>query len=557
MMPRNAQNIGTDVSNEITTASATNSHTLNFSDDAVENSLSEVAKSFHWREFGNGAANGGTGATYADFSRLQNPEDDVAYVMDDGLTSMSGNDNSAHTNYIDWYTGGGDTVFITFIGTGISFEADPQAVHAGITNGVYAQNLPYGTHILKLQRSSPYDVWVDGVQLSSAATSSSDHIGSKFITFHQPKMPPIPEDAGIVADYMLMADFVAQTSESVENISKGVRLTAPSRDMFYSRSAGSFVSNPFAPELEASQFHINCWQGNASGTETRILPVFGDSFCMTFSTNSDTNTTAMPLTAGSAGTTALDNWTLTSGGSSVTSLSAAGSLVCAASSAKGFVCAKAGASVELGIQQLKSVGTIASGGYHYQRTYGVHTPIHTSHHYQPFETPYLYELIGGDRNMEQTNLVVTPDGKTWDQVTRDTSYISNLCVVTTTNEEDANHDEMLKYWDLWRGTHNVVVKSVIKNFAISYDRLICLVDGWYHFRLELFSNSDISSSDWARVMINNERLTQSYQHDTSELKVVYCSASGFIKRGDNITIRGAARGGDEETSRFEITKMEK
>ena len=253
----------------------------------------------------------------------------------------------------------------------------------------------------------------------------------------------------------------------------------------------------------------------------------------------------------------MDNWTLTSGGSSVTSLSAAGSLVCAASSAKGFVCAKAGASVELGIQQLKSVGTIASGGYHYQRTYGVHTPIHTSHHYQPFETPYLYELIGGDRNMEQTNLVVTPDGKTWDQVTRDTSYISNLCVVTTTNEEDANHDEMLKYWDLWRGTHNVVVKSVIKNFAISYDRLICLVDGWYHFRLELFSNSDISSSDWARVMINNERLTQSYQHDTSELKVVYCSASGFIKRGDNITIRGAARGGDEETSRFEITKMEK
>ena len=36
MMPANAQNLGTTDSNEITTASATNSHTINFSDDAIE-----------------------------------------------------------------------------------------------------------------------------------------------------------------------------------------------------------------------------------------------------------------------------------------------------------------------------------------------------------------------------------------------------------------------------------------------------------------------------------------------------------------------------------------
>ena len=28
------------------------------------------------------------------------------------------------------------------------------------------------------------------------------------VTFHQPKKPPIPEDAVVIADYMLMADFV-------------------------------------------------------------------------------------------------------------------------------------------------------------------------------------------------------------------------------------------------------------------------------------------------------------------------------------------------------------
>ena len=567
MMPRNAQNIGNNnasgsagvASNEITTASATNAHTINFSDDVIENSLSEVAKDYYLREFGNGAANGGTGATYADFSML-NTTDDVAYVMDDGLTSASGNSLSANGE-MSAALGGSEGVYITFIGTGISWKGWDYA-SANQENIVIAQNLPYGTHIAKIYRdgSNGMLAYVDNIQVYYKAGANNDNLfqSTKGFAFHQPKKPPVPEDACILADYMLMADFVAQTSEGVENVSKGVRLIAPSRDMFYDRSAGSFHPGPFVPEIGASQFHINCWQGNASGTETRILPVFGDSFCMTFATNSDTNTTAMPLTAGSAGTTALNNWTLTSGGSSVTSLSAAGSLVSAASNAKGFVCAKAGASVDLGIQQLKSVGTIASGGYHYQRTFGVHTPIHTSSHYQTFETPFLKELVGGDRNMEQNNLIVTADGKSWDEVTRDTSYIGNLKVVITTSAEDPNNDLMFKEgWDDWRGTHTNVIYTFNKDFAIAYDRVLCLVGGWYQFRLIFFTNSDTSSSDWAQIRINNNRLTQSYQHDTSELKVVYCSASGFIKRGDYITIHGAARGGDEETCRFEITKLEK
>jgi hypothetical protein len=37
-------------------------------------------------------------------------------------------------------------------------------------------------------------------------------------------MPPIPEDAVVLADYMLMADFVGATSGGIGNISKGVRM---------------------------------------------------------------------------------------------------------------------------------------------------------------------------------------------------------------------------------------------------------------------------------------------------------------------------------------------
>ena len=61
MMPRNAQNYGTAAHTEITQsalngASTTNTDIINFSDDAVENSLSEVAKAFNLFEFGNGGA---------------------------------------------------------------------------------------------------------------------------------------------------------------------------------------------------------------------------------------------------------------------------------------------------------------------------------------------------------------------------------------------------------------------------------------------------------------------------------------------------------------------
>ena len=94
MMPPNAQNKNGTASAEITTPSATNTAFLPaFSDDAIDNSQAEVAKTFHTREFGNGNANGGTGATYADASMLSGTANDVAYVMDDGLTSLSGDDS--------------------------------------------------------------------------------------------------------------------------------------------------------------------------------------------------------------------------------------------------------------------------------------------------------------------------------------------------------------------------------------------------------------------------------------------------------------------------------
>ena len=85
MMPPNARSIansasltngtekGDDSAGTSRAAVANNTFYPTFTDQAIDHSQAEVAKTFHWREFGNGNANGGsvtgsTGGSYKDFS---------------------------------------------------------------------------------------------------------------------------------------------------------------------------------------------------------------------------------------------------------------------------------------------------------------------------------------------------------------------------------------------------------------------------------------------------------------------------------------------------------
>ena len=78
--------------------------------------------------------------------------------------------------------------------------------------------------------------------------------------------------------------------------------------------------------------------------------------------------------------------------------------------------------------------------------------------------------------MEQNNLVVTPDGKTWDEVTRDTSYIGKGCLSCTT---DTVFADAFCIFDEWRGNRLNGRHYFNKDFAISRDRVICLKAGQY------------------------------------------------------------------------------
>ena len=524
MMPPNAQNISTTAAAEITTPSATNTAYLPaFSDDAVDHSLAEVAKTFHVREFGNGAANGGTGATYADASML-NSQSGIAYVMDDGLTSSSALSATQYSTY-NGGIGANDGSYVhhyTFIGTGISVRS---ASSSGINWYTYAQNLPYGTHILKLANASSNGVVLDGVTLQASGSSGNVHTQSE-VTFHQPKMPPIPEDAVVIADYMLMADFVAQSAGTVGHISKGVRSVSPSRDYFHD-AVGVSISLTIDSNVPHGFKYSS--SGLTSGqTITSKLPYFGTDFLiqhynnrvgtLTEDLNSDVGTSAR--IGGATNTYAgLSKHT----GNNLT------------------------------VNRIKNHITDGlNDDEMWTSMTQIATPIHTSSHYQSFETPLLHELTGGDRNMEQTNLVVTPDGKTWDEVTRDVSYIGNMSMRTLvdTNQTTANtiivHDE-------WRGIFGSTSNTANfnKDFAIAYDRVICLKDGEYQISYSTHLDSGLSTGSWAKIKVNGSTVSQLYQMDAN-YNSWFLMVTTRLKRGDYVQLEGFVK---EDASFFEINKV--
>ena len=564
VMPPNARSIGNSgtLSNGTAKANASIANNTFYptieagtTDDFPTTALTEVAKAFHWREFGNGSANGGTGATFADPSMLNTVADDITYVMDDGLTSFVG--SSVKIQNITTYGGiridsNSKSLFFTFIGTGIKTirQRDGSTTEEPVT---WAQNLPYGTHILELQRdgSANQVAKIDGVTLETNSTTDKYLIhGSP--TFFQPKKPPVPEDACILADYMLMADFVSQATSGVEHIPKGVRFQAQSRDYNIEKTAGTFLTGTFKshdPNRRTGQYFW--WKG--AGTYTQELPFFGDSFVCHYSTENDSDYDNPVYTLNGS---SLSGFTNTGHGSGFTSVTAAGVVTESGNTgADNVVNFKAGAGT-LGSNTLKvSVTTSNSSHYLYNRSFSVVTPIHTSHHYQSFETPFLKELVGGDRNMEQTNLICTPDGKSWDEVTRDTSYLSNVKLRTNLGNEQNITNPLI--FAEWRGKASGGdidgIDKFNKDFAIGHGRLICLEQGNYQITWWVYVNMDDAAGGYTMYQ-NGAVIAQNYSAvpASGKTNVITVIASPYLSRGDYITMGGTSAISQQN---FEIIKV--
>ena len=524
IMPPNAQNCGTSggagtASNAIDLSSSqTNDDIVNFNTGVIDHSFAEVAKTWNWHEFGNGGANQGTTGSYADASMLNNTVDDISYVMDDGLTSLSGKEVklSTTTGTNEFVASGDDDYwFFTFIGCGFGGTgSDNESNATGKYKFNFVQNLPYGTHVFKTYRSGQHPtVTIDGVEISTDVNlTGHDYCGINDFTVYQPKMPPIPEDAVIIADYMLTADYVRQTSSGIDKISKGVRRVNASRDMFYNEDTNATFSFWIPPDFASSSGYAI--EGNttiSSGNMYCELPYFGtDVVVRTRGDRQGTDVTEY-INSTSLGT-------ITKSATSATY----GEYIYAANTPV------------LGLNGCKVNASSTSPSRFFVTDLEINTPIHTSSHYQTFETPYLKELVGGDRNMEQNNLIVTPDGKTWDEVTRDTSYIGKT-VLSALTDTDNDSTSTINIFDDWRGIPtNTNNPCFNKDFAIAYDRFICLVDGQYEIVVQTLGTNGTQCSD---ILLNGSSIAKGNCITANETVTTVVSRN--LVRGDYIQIKGS------------------
>ena len=148
--------------------------------------------------------------------------------------------------------------------------------------------------------------------------------------------------------------------------------------------------------------------------------------------------------------------------------------------------------------------------------------------------------------MEQINLVCSPDGKTWDEVTRDTSYIGNVvCKMATDTGTDWSTTVT---FDEWRGV-NGGRNWFNKYFAIAYDRIICLETGAYKFIAQNYPDSTGSYMAWLKSGTNGAYLYTDTKSQNTLIQIFHCN------RGDYIQLRGEFGNGSLTYNYVNVEKL--
>lgn len=271
---------------------------------STDHSNEEVVRSYYFREFG---------ANRSDDFSTNGSSVSRAFTLDDGTTTLvaSGIDISivANPNARDGLRIGGTTQYVTFtfVGTGLDIlrqdtsagGADTFSVTVDGTNignlsstGVTVQRrerivsgLPYGTHTVKI--------------LSVSQVTFAVYIYN-FIVY-QPKKPALPSGAVEIADYNIMATFVANTVGSFEAISTGVLRKLPTREFLYVTGTGGTTDWAIAATIATmNYFQLNSDKLNAAASYT----FFGTGFDFRFDSGSNRSGNISVTLNGLAATTA-------------------------------------------------------------------------------------------------------------------------------------------------------------------------------------------------------------------------------------------------------------
>jgi hypothetical protein len=257
---------------------------------SADHTNEEVVRRINFAEFGANRSD--------DFSTLTGAASNRAFILDDGTTSLVG-----LGVYLNPTTKGcglasnPSFLTLTFVGTGLDMVKVDSAtggtdsyniqVDGGATQALpstgdttlktvkLVSGLPYGTHIVRINRAS-------------AVTWEMDIYD--FIIY-QPKKPSIPSGAIELCDYNVVANYIANSTVSLLNLGQGVIRKSALREITY---VGA-TTNWDAANTGSQYSQLFLMQANVLGNYAEYT-FYGTGFDFRYSVSNSNNATAVTVT---------------------------------------------------------------------------------------------------------------------------------------------------------------------------------------------------------------------------------------------------------------------
>ena len=215
---------------------------------STDHSDEEVLRKFNYREFGVNTSD--------DFSTLAGSTVDKSFTLNDGTTNLVANDVEAVSwgglDVMGLVGGTSSFITLTFTGTGLAlFMQDGGSVGGTYSpsdvwiDGTSVGQIPGGSATLKgryvdICSGLPYQTHTVKIKRNTN-TGIDRSIGVIDFVVYQPKKPTLPAGAVELADYNVLADFSANSTNSELTISQGVLRKDNMRELLFEGSGWSIA----------------------------------------------------------------------------------------------------------------------------------------------------------------------------------------------------------------------------------------------------------------------------------------------------------------------------